>query len=111
MKNNNNKEYFGGKDSKGKKNGFGIEFDSKGYLYIGFFMNEKPKYPDDHVEYSFDTAPEMEIPSDWNTQINKLFFYEGTIWFKKSFKLIPLLCAKFCAYCFNSAGVFPFIIS
>ena len=51
----------------------------------GFFMNEKPKYPDDHVEYSFDTAPEMEIPSDWNTQINKLFFYEGTIWFKKSF--------------------------
>ena len=51
----------------------------------GFFMNEKPKNPDDHVEYSFDTAPEIEIPSDWNTQINKLFFYEGTIWFKKSF--------------------------
>ena len=49
---------------------------------------EKPKNPDDHVEYSFDTAPDMEIPSDWNTQNDKLFFYEGTIWFKKSFNYI-----------------------
>ena len=51
----------------------------------GFFMNEKPRNPDDLVEYDFDKAPEMEIPSDWNTQDDKLFFYEGTIWFKKSF--------------------------
>ena len=27
----------------------------------------------------------MEIPSDWNTKDEKLFFYEGTVWFKKSF--------------------------
>ena len=51
----------------------------------GFFMNEKQRNPDDLVEYDFDKAPEMEIPSDWNTQDDKLFFYEGTIWFKKSF--------------------------
>ena len=51
----------------------------------GFFLNEKPKNPEDLVEYDFDKSPEMEIPSDWNTQNNKLFFYEGTIWFKKSF--------------------------
>ena len=51
----------------------------------GFFMNDKPKNPDDLVEYDFDKSPEMEIPSDWNTKNNKLFFYEGTIWFKKSF--------------------------
>ena len=51
----------------------------------GFFVNEKPKNPDDLIEYDFDKAPEMEIPTDWNTKNNKLFFYEGTIWFKKSF--------------------------
>ena len=51
----------------------------------GFFMNEKPKNPDDLVEYDFDKAPQMDIPSDWNTKDDKFFFYEGTIWFKKSF--------------------------
>ena len=51
----------------------------------GFFVNEKPKNPEDLIEYDFDNAPEMEIPSDWNTQNEQLLFYEGTIWFKKSF--------------------------
>ena len=51
----------------------------------GFFSNDKPKNPWDLVEYDFDKSPEMEIPSDWNTKDNKLFLYEGTIWFKKSF--------------------------
>ena len=54
-------------------------------LEKGFFMNEKPKSPEDLIEYDFDNAPEMEIPSDWNTQNEQLLFYEGTIWFKKSF--------------------------
>ena len=54
-------------------------------LSKGFFMNEKPKNPEDLIEYDFDKAPQMEIPSDWNTKDEQLFFYEGTIWFKKSF--------------------------
>ena len=55
----------------------------------GFFLNAKMKKPDDLVEYDFDKAPEMEIPSDWNTKENQLFFYEGTVWFKKSFNYSP----------------------
>ena len=51
----------------------------------GFFKNEKPKNPQDLIEYDFDKSPEMEIPSDWNTKDEKLFFYEGTVWFKKTF--------------------------
>ena len=51
----------------------------------GYFLNEKAINPEDLIEYDFDTAPEMEIPSDWNTKDEKLLFYEGTIWFKKSF--------------------------
>ena len=32
----------------------------------------------------------MRIPSDWNTQDERLFFYEGTVWFKKSFLAVPM---------------------
>lgn len=51
----------------------------------GFFLNQKPQRPEDLIEYDFDKAPTMQIPSDWNTKDEKLFFYEGTVWFKKSF--------------------------
>jgi beta-glucuronidase len=52
----------------------------------GFFKNRKPKHKTDLVEYSFDTAPLMVIPSDWNTKNQQLFFYEGSVWFKKDFR-------------------------
>ena len=51
----------------------------------GFFKNQKPKHKTDLVEYNFDTAPLMTIPSDWNTKNPQLFFYEGSVWFKKDF--------------------------
>ncbi len=55
----------------------------------GFFQNAKPQRPEDLIEYDFDKSPTMRIPSDWNTQDEKLFFYEGTVWFKKSFQAVP----------------------
>ena len=55
----------------------------------GFFRNAKPQRPEDLVEYDFDTSPTMPIPSDWNTRDERLFFYEGTVWFKKSFDWHP----------------------
>ena len=56
----------------------------------GFFVNAKPQKPEDLIEYDFDKSPTMRIPSDWNTQDEKLFFYEGTVWFKKSFQAVPM---------------------
>ena len=47
----------------------------------GFFRNAKPQKPEDLIEYDFDKAETMEIPSDWNTRDQRLFFYEGTVWF------------------------------
>ena len=67
-------------------------------LSDGFFMNAKPKNPEDLIEYDFDKAPEMEIPSDWNTKDEKLFFYEGTVWFKKSFDYTPKSNKKIILY-------------
>ena len=53
----------------------------------GFFRNAKPQKPEDLIEYDFDKAEEMEIPSDWNTRDERLFFYEGTVWFYKKFQV------------------------
>ena len=53
----------------------------------GFFINAKPQRPEDLIEYDFDKSPTMQIPSDWNTRDERLFFYEGTVWFKKSFNV------------------------
>ena len=56
----------------------------------GFFISAKPKRPEDLIEYDFDKSDVMEIPSDWNTKDQRLFFYEGTVWFKKSFQAVPM---------------------
>ncbi|HEX6649920.1 MAG TPA: glycoside hydrolase family 2 TIM barrel-domain containing protein, partial [Pyrinomonadaceae bacterium] len=51
----------------------------------GFFKNAKPKDKSDLIEYDFDSSGSLKVPGDWNTQSDQLFFYEGTVWYKKSF--------------------------
>ena len=51
----------------------------------GFFKNAKPNNKSDLIEYDFDNSASLRVPGDWNTQRDQLFFYEGTIWYKKSF--------------------------
>jgi beta-glucuronidase len=50
-----------------------------------FYKNYKPKDKHELVEYDFDSSPTMIVPGDWNSQRDNLFFYEGTVWYKKSF--------------------------
>ncbi len=64
----------------------------------GFFINAKPKRPEDLIEYDFDKSDVMQIPSDWNTKDERLFFYEGTVWFKKSFQTVPMTDCKTLLY-------------
>ena len=51
----------------------------------GYFKNAKPKDKSDLIEYDFDKSATLKVPGDWNTQSDQLFFYEGTVWYKKSF--------------------------
>ena len=51
----------------------------------GYFMNAKPAGPGDLIEYDFDASEQLDVPGDWNSQDEKLLFYEGTVWYKKSF--------------------------
>ena len=68
----------------------------------GYFLNAKPQRPSDLVEYDFDQSPVMHVPGDWNTQDERLFFYEGTVWFKRDFTLpsptSPQPSAKYLLY-------------
>jgi beta-glucuronidase len=52
----------------------------------GFFENKTAK-SNELLEYNFNTAPYMDIPSDWNSKDRMFFVYEGTMWFKRDFKL------------------------
>ncbi len=51
----------------------------------GYFLNQTPE---DHwaSEYNFSASPTLEVPGDWNTQVQELFWYEGTLWY---FREIP----------------------
>lgn len=51
----------------------------------GFFLDAKPQRPSDLVEYSFDDSPTLDVPGDWNTQDERLYWYEGTVWLRRRF--------------------------
>ncbi len=53
----------------------------------GFFINQQMKEPDELVEYNFEKGPKLSVPGDWNTQSEKLYYYENTVWYKKDFTL------------------------
>jgi beta-glucuronidase len=50
-----------------------------------YYEDRKPKDKSDRVEYDFDRAETLSVPGDWNTQKEKLLFYEGPLWYRKTF--------------------------
>jgi beta-glucuronidase len=51
----------------------------------GYFLDRKPASPSDLVEYNFDASPVLRVPGDWNSQSDRLFYYEGTVWYRRKF--------------------------
>lgn len=50
-----------------------------------YFTDSKQKTPGDLLEYDFDKSASLQVPGDWNTQTDKLYYYEGTVWYRKTF--------------------------
>ena len=50
-----------------------------------FFLNSKQSDSSELLEYNFDLMDSIRVPGDWNTQKERLYYYEGTVWYKKSF--------------------------
>ncbi|MBP6759058.1 MAG: beta-glucuronidase [Flavobacterium sp.] len=57
----------------------------KGVQKAAYYSNYHAQNKQELVEYDFDKSPTIMIPGDWNSQKDNLFYYEGTVWFKKSF--------------------------
>jgi len=53
-----------------------------------FFKDHKPQSKSELVEYDFDSSGQLNVPGDWNTQRDSLFFYEGSVWYKRSFDYV-----------------------
>jgi beta-glucuronidase len=51
----------------------------------GFFLDRHAKDKTELVEYDFDTSPTLKVPGDWNSQDDKLFYYEGSVWYRTKF--------------------------
>jgi len=64
----------------------------------GYFKNAKPNGPGDLVEYDFARSPKLNVPGDWNTQDEKLFLYEGTIWYHRDFDIGKKLDLQYLIY-------------
>ncbi len=52
------------------------------------WQERKPEKKTDFIEYSFEGGPVLNVPGDFNTQLQELKYYEGTIWYKKTFNYI-----------------------
>ena len=54
-------------------------------LNARFYKNAKPRDKHELIEYDFDKSDVLNAPGDWNTQKKELFFYEGPVWYERSF--------------------------
>jgi len=50
-------------------------------LFLGYKMQD----PSERIEYDFDKSDNILVPRDWNSQKERLFYYEGSVWYYKAF--------------------------
>ena len=60
----------------------------------GYFLDRKPADRSELIEYDFDSSPTLMVPGDWNSQDDKLFWYEGTVWYRTTFDFAPKAGAR-----------------
>ncbi len=46
----------------------------------------EPGSPSDLAEFSFRNGLRLDVPGDWNSQDPRLVFYQGAIWYKRTFE-------------------------
>ena len=64
-------------------------YDEAARISGGFALDHQPADKTELVEYNFDTSPTLKVPGDWNSQDDKLFYYEGTVWYRVKFDVPP----------------------
>ncbi len=54
-----------------------------------YFSNTQPRDKAHRVEYDFAHSPTLMVPGDWNSQVEQLLWYEGTVWYQRTFTYTP----------------------
>lgn len=50
-----------------------------------YWNSDKPRNKSDLKEFGYNDKYSLRVPGDWNSQDPKFLYYEGTVWYKKSF--------------------------
>jgi beta-glucuronidase len=50
-----------------------------------YFNDYEQQEKTELIEYNFSNSPTLRVPGSWNAQEEELFWYEGTIWYRKHF--------------------------
>ena len=50
-----------------------------------YWNSDKPKNKSDQKEFGYSDKYTLKVPGDWNSQEQKFLYYEGTVWYEKSF--------------------------
>jgi len=59
-------------------------------LRARYYANAKPQdAATSPIEYDFSASETLNVPGDWNTQKDRLFFYEGPVWYQRTFSYTP----------------------
>lgn len=72
-----------------------LPFDESSSGKGGFYDNATAMDKNSKAEYNFDYEPTLQVPGDWNSQDERLVFYEGTLWYKRDFIISPVKDKKY----------------
>src|SRR5215467_973059 len=53
-----------------------------------YWNTDVPKNKTDRKEHGYSDKYTLNVPGDWNSQAAKFLYYEGTVWYKKSFDFV-----------------------
>lgn len=56
-------------------------------FYRSLSQDKKAKNKTDRVEYDFERSQVLHVPGDWNSQRDELLYFDGSIWYKKTFRV------------------------
>lgn len=54
-----------------------------------FFLDKQQESKGQLLEYDFEKSQTLAVPGDWNSQDDKLLFYEGITWYERKFNAEP----------------------
>lgn len=74
---------------------FGLIQDRKPTKFV--YNGDNPRNTE-LVEQDMDMAEKINVPGDWNTQKEKLFLYEGNLWYRRKFSVVPQANKRYFIY-------------